>query len=496
MNLNWVRFSSILLIVISRISAAPEALPRSSPEAQGISSAAILLFLDRAESEIDAIHSFMLLRHGHVVAEGWWAPYGPERLHVLHSLSKSFTSTAVGFAVDEGRLDLDDTVISFFPDDVPEDPSDHLAMMRIRQLLNMTAGQEKSVNFRETDNWVKAFLESDIEHKPGTHWVYNSSASFMLSAIVQKATGETVFDYLTPRLFEPLGMEGARWDTNPQGINTGGWGLYVRTRDIASLGQLYLQKGDWKGKQLLSRDWIEEATTKQASNGCVPDSDWDQGYGYQFWMCRHGLYRGDGAHGQFCIVFPEQDAVLAITSGVGDMGAVMRLVWDELLPAMGEGPLVENPVLTEILEQRLGSLELPAVVGEATSPQMADIAGGVYRVEENPAGILSVSLEREGGDIVMVLETATGRHRFRNGYGHWYEGITHFMPDAGPVPIATSGAWTDESTYTSRSYQVEQASCNTAVLRFAGDALELSLKQNVGWGPSEAGPLKGVRIDD
>lgn len=495
MSLKLVLFSLIPLVAIARAPDEPDGLPRSSPEAQGISSAAVLSFLDRAESEIDAIHSFMLLRHGHVAAEGWWAPYGPERLHALHSLSKSFTSTAVGFAVQEGLLDLDDTVVSFFPDDVPEDPSDNLKIMRIRQLLNMTAGQEKSVNFRGTDNWVKAFLESDIEHKPGTHWVYNSSASFMLSAIVQQVTGETIFDYLTPRFFEPLGIEGVEWGVNPQGINVGSSRLSVRTRDIAALGQFYLQKGSWQGEQLLSEAWVEEATRKQASNGCEPESDWDQGYGYQFWMCRHGLYRGDGAFGQFCIVFPEQDAVLAITSGVDDMGAVMRLVWDELLPAMGEGPLVENPVLTETLEQRLAALELPTVEGEATSPLMAEIVDQVFRIEENPAGILSVSLQQEDDDIVMVLETATGKHRFRNGYDSWHEGITHFMSEEEAVPTATSGAWTDESTYTSRTYQVERAVCNTAVLRFAGDALALSHEQNVGWNPLEAEPLKGVRIE-
>lgn len=496
MNLHWILFPSILLFTVIGSSAPPGDLPRSSPEAQGISSAAILSFLDRAESEIDALHSFILLRHGHVVAEGWWAPYGPERLHVLHSLSKSFTSTAVGFAVDEGLLDLDDTVISFFPDDVPEDPSDYLKIMRVRQLLNMTAGQEKSVSFHEIENWVKAFLESEVEHKPGTHWVYNSSASFMLSAIIQSVTGETVLDYLASRLFEPLGIEGARWDTNPQGINPGGWGLYVRTRDIAGLGQFYLQKGEWQGRQLLSRDWVEEATTKQASNGCVPDSDWDQGYGYQFWMCRHGLYRGDGAAGQFCIVFPEQDAVLAITSGVNDMGAVMRLVWDELLPAMGEVVLVENPVLTETLGQRLETLELPVVRGKATSPRMADIVDRVYRIEDNTVGILSVSLRREGDDNVMILETATGIHPYRNGYGRWLEGVIDLLPEKGPVPIATSGAWTDESTYVSRSYHVEEAFCRTATLRFEGNGLELSLGQNVGWDPLETGPLKGVRMDD
>ena len=137
----------------------------------------------------------------------------------------------------------------------------------------------------------------------------------MLSAIVQKATGKTVLDYLRPRLFEPLGIENPTWETSPQGISLGGYGLSIRTEDIARFGQLYLQKGKWQGKQLVPAAWVEAATARQTSNGSNPKSDWDQGYGYQFWRCRHGAYRGDGAFGQFCIVMPEQDAVVAITSG-------------------------------------------------------------------------------------------------------------------------------------------------------------------------------------
>ena len=475
------------------IFAQSEPLPRSSPEAQGISSAAILSFIDRAEADVDALHSFMLLRHGQVVAEGWWAPYGPERLHELHSLSKSFTSTAIGFAVDEGLIDLDRTVISFFPDKVPEGAGDHLKSLRVRQLLNMTTGQEESVGFYGREDWIAAFLASDFPHKPGTHWVYNSSASFMLSAILQQVTGQTVFDYLTPRLFEPLGIEGARWEENPQGINAGGWGLFARTRDIAALGQLYLQKGAWKGQQLLSRAWVDEATRKQASNGCEPESDWDQGYGYQFWMCRHGLYRGDGAFGQFCIVFPEQDAVLAITSGTGDMASVMNTAWDILLPAMeSDVSLMENRVLNEALRSRLAGLTLPVQSGAATSPLMEQVGGRIFRIADNPMGITGASLVDEGESQVLVLETSSGRHRFPAGHGSWLESISTFSP-RGPAKAAASYGWIDEQTWVITGYLVETAYRNSAALRFDGDAIEIAMKQNVGFG-DEGFPLLTGRM--
>ncbi len=274
-------------------------LPRSSPEAQGIASGEILAFVEAAENEIDALHSFMLVRHGHVVAEGWWEPYGAETRHMLYSLSKSFTSTAVGMAVAEGRMTIDDLVLEYFPEDAPDTISAQLKAMRVRDLLRMATGQHVEPAFGSATNWPKVFLAQEVVHKPGTYFLYNTAATFMLSAIVQKATGMSVLDFLRPRLFEPLGIEGATWGTNPEGINFGGYGLSVRTEDIASLGQLYLQRGLWHGRQLLPAAWVEEATARQIANGSNPGSDWDQGYGYQFWRCRHNAYRGDGAFGQY-----------------------------------------------------------------------------------------------------------------------------------------------------------------------------------------------------
>ena len=321
---------------------ASSPLPRSSPEAQGVSSSAVLAFVEAADKNIDSMNSFMLVRHGHVVAEGWWAPYDAESPHSLYSLSKSFTSTAVGLAIAEGKLSLDDEVLKFFPEDAPAEPSNNLKAMRVSDLLRMSTGHQTEPPRTPDQPWTKTFLAQPVPFKPGTHFLYNTSATYMLSAIVQKATGMTVLDYLRPRLFEPLGIEHPTWETSPQGISTGGYGLSIRTEDIARFGQLYLQKGKWQGKQLVPAAWVEAATARQTSNGSNPKSDWDQGYGYQFWRCRHGAYRGDGAFGQFCVVLPEQDAVIAITSGVKDMQAVLNLVWDKLLPAMKPSPLARR----------------------------------------------------------------------------------------------------------------------------------------------------------
>jgi CubicO group peptidase (beta-lactamase class C family) len=354
------RALSVLLAALLNSAAIGAPLPRSTPEAQGVSSANIRAFIEAANGQIDTLHSFMLVRHGHVIAEGWWKPEAPEKRHVLHSLSKSFTSTAVGLAVADGKLSVDDPVLKFFPEDAPADPSPKLQAMRVRDLLTMSTGHETEAKFTPETPWVQSFLAQPVPHKPGAHFQYNTPATHMLSAIVRKVTGETVLDFLKPRLFEPLGIDDPEWGTSPQGNTVGGWGLKIRTEDIAKFGQLYLQKGKWKDKQLIPASWVEQATAKQVSNGSDPTKDWDQGYGFQFWRCRHGAYRGDGAFGQFCLVLPEQDAVIAITADTRDMQAELNVVWGKLLPAFSASPLPPNASEQTRLEQLLASLEVPS----------------------------------------------------------------------------------------------------------------------------------------
>ncbi len=349
-----------ILLAANHACIAASPLPRSSPEAQGVSSAGIREFVETADHQVDTMHSFMVVRHGQVIAEGWWKPEAPDKSHVLHSLSKSFTSTAVGLAVAEGKLSIDDPVLKFFPDDAPADPSNNLKAMRVRDLLTMNSGQQTEAKFTPDEPWVKTFLAQPVPFKPGTHFLYNTPGTHMLSAIVTKVTGETVFDYLKPRLFEPLGFENPEWGSSPQGNSFGGWGLKICTEDIAKFGQLYLQKGKWNGNQLVPAAWVEQATSKQVSNGSDPTKDWDQGYGFQFWRCRHGAYRGDGAFGQFCLVLPEQDAVVAITADCNDMQGELNVVWDKLLPAFHDALLPPNPDEKAKLKQTLASLAVPA----------------------------------------------------------------------------------------------------------------------------------------
>jgi CubicO group peptidase (beta-lactamase class C family) len=340
--------------------AGSMALPRSTPEAQGISSKAIRDFVEAAD-KINTLHSFMLVRHGHVLAEGWWKPEAPDKPHNLASLSKSFNSTAVGLAITDGKLSLDDPVLKFFPADAPADVSDNLKAMKVRDLLTMTCGHDTEPKSGSGGPSVKQFLAHPVPHQPGTHFQYNTMGSYTLSAIVTKVTGQTTLEFLKPRLFEPLGIATPEWGSSPEGNSLGGYGLKLCTEDIAKFGQLYLQKGKWNGKQLIPEKWIELATSKQVPNDREGHSkigiDWQQGYGFQFWRCTHNAFRGDGAGGQLCIVIPDKDAVLAITADTGNFQGEMNAIWDKLYPAFQAEALPDNAAEQEKLKQAVANLE-------------------------------------------------------------------------------------------------------------------------------------------
>jgi CubicO group peptidase (beta-lactamase class C family) len=458
---------------------------RSTPEEQGVSSAAILSLVD-ALDRVDAVHSVMIVRHGRVVAEGWWAPYSADANHELYSLSKSFTSTAVGFAVTEGKLSLDDELLKIFPEDAPAEPSANLKSMRIRDLLTMNAGHQDETSSAADKITPRSFLAHPVPHKPGTHFKYNTPATFMLSAAVQKRTGQTLADYLKPRLFDPLGISKPVWNTNSQGIALGGYGLRVRTEDIARFGQLYLQRGMWEGKQLIPAEWVDLATSRQVSNGSNPKSDWEQGYGFQFWRCRHGAYRGDGAFGQYCLVLPEQDAVVAITSGLKDMQAVLNLVWDKLLPGFQAGPIAENREGAAALRSRLQALKIRPAEGAATSPAAASLAGKKVVFPANDSKLESLVWTPEA----LTLTINGAETKVDLGSGEWKRGKGTYGAYR-DEPAAATGAWAKENTYVMKQVFSETPYYLTLSLQVADGDVTCGLETNVGFGATKKPALIG-----
>jgi hypothetical protein len=315
----------------------------------------------------------------------------------------------------------------------------------------------------------------------------------MLSAIIQKVARETLLEYLKPRLFEPLGIEDPTWESDPDGINTGGWGLSLKTGDISKLGQLYLQKGHWNGKQLVSEDWVEEATSFQTSNGSDPDSDWEQGYGYQFWRCRHNCYRGDGAFGQFCIVMPDQDAVLAITSGSSDMQAILNIVWDHLLPGMEKNALPPDDEGLKSLHEKLLGLAISTVEGEENSTNAQGISGRTYIIEPNKMGIKSISFDFDSSPDVITLMIEELEQSFRVGYQTMEMGSLHSSRMLSK-DIAVSGAWESPERYHIKIIYYETPHSFDFTFQFKEDKLIWDTDMNVSLGPSEMEQLKGKAV--
>jgi CubicO group peptidase (beta-lactamase class C family) len=470
-------------------SPASQNLQRATPESQGIASSAVLQFIDEVERQIHEIHSIMLLRHGKVIAEGWWSPYGHEHPHLLFSLSKSFTSTAVGFAIAEGYFSIDDLVLSFFSDEIPVEASDLLAAMRVRDLLSMSTGHSidtwSAMVDRSDGNWIKGFLSVPVLHAPGTRFVYNTGAAYMLSAIVQKTTGIKLLDFLQPRLFAPLGIENVTWQESPQGITAGGIGLSLKTEDVAKFGQLYLQKGKWQDRQLLLESWVEQSTSPQISNSDGVQNDWTQGYGYQFWRCRHGAYRGDGVFGQYCIIMPEQNAVLAITSGIDifDMQQPLNLIWEMLLPAMRPDSLPDNATVQATLSKKLSTLSLMPVQGQISSPIALQISGQTYAADVNELGIETIVFNFNEADCTVSLKTSAGEERISCGYGEWLRGQSSTLFSQPKLfsctPITTSGAWATEDTFKMIIRQYETPFYHTLVCHFIGDEILIDTQVNV-----------------
>ena len=339
--------------------------PRSSPSALGIDARGVAAFLDALESTPDVeAHSFVLLRRGRVAAEGTWDPYRAESVHLLYSLSKSFTAAGVGIAVREGLVDLDATVLSYFPELDAEVTDERSRRILVRHVLAMASGHREETLERaravDPTNIVRGFLLLPPDEEPGSVFAYNQPCTYTLAEIVRRVSGGSLVEWLRPRLLDPLGITDLAWKRDDQGNELGFSGCYAPVEAVAKLGQLYLQRGVWEGQRILDEDWVEAATRVQVENPDEGNPDWSQGYGFQFWMARHG-FRGDGAYGQFCVVLPDLDLVLALTGQSVDMQAVLDAAWDHLLPAVDAASADASADVA--LEARIAALGLPPVAG-------------------------------------------------------------------------------------------------------------------------------------
>ena len=423
----------------------------ASPESQGMDSQAILNWLDACEQTFDGVkegrlHGFVIVRHGKTIAEGTWKPFDTlNEPHMLYSHSKSFTSSAIGFLVDDGKLDLDERLVDIFPEAVPPDPSENLRQLRVRDLLTMNAGKKDHL-LRDGGDWVKEFFAMDFAKKPGTGFRYDSDATYMLAAIVERRTGRKLMDFLKERMFDRIGIASAWSTVSPQGVACGGWGMNMTTREIARFGQLYLRQGEWNGEYVLSPYWAALATMRHTWSGWKDvgpkvlgeGGDWEQGYGFQFWRCRHGAFRADGAFGQYTVVLPALDLVVSINAGLRDMGKELDLVWEHLLPGAKTAPLVEGEAFAR-LRKRLAALELPPTAGGDAG--LEGFLGKTYAFKDNGRGIKSVRFEKAADGLFCTLAVPAGEQRIPVGVGGWKKGEMRLDTQAYESLGAYVGAW-------------------------------------------------------
>ena len=485
-----------------------------TPESMGMDSQGILDWIEAVEAAKLEIHGLVIRRHGETVAEGWWHPYQPQTPHILHSLSKSFTSTAVGFAVSEGLLTVEDSVLSFFPEEAPAEPTPCQRDMKVKHLLMMGTGHTQDimggVRERADGNWVRHFFENPPEKAPGSLFFYNNLATYMCSAIVSKRTGLSVRDYLIPRLFAPLGIETPYWTACPHGHSAGAFGLRLTTRDIATFGQFMLQKGSWNGVQLLPQAWVDEALSLQIQSAGSddkpnePPNEWNTGYGYQFWRCLDGSFRADGAFGQICVVGDKMDAIVAFHAGIQDVGAALGLIWKHLWPAMRSSAIPENPSTLEALRTRLAGLSLPILEGDVSTPAVSALMQRLptsvrFHMDDNPLGLTELQMGTEQTDVLVLKgETAGGTFILRCAFGRWHAGCENFfmgIAEKPGDPIAGVAALLPDGTIRLRVQQLCGPASALLELHLSGDSCSLSGSMIATFGPPELPLLTGMRVE-
>ncbi|GEA81497.1 serine hydrolase domain-containing protein [Cellulomonas uda] len=486
-------------------TAAGGALPRSTPEEQGVDPralAALVATLAGGPPEQE-LRSLVVVRHGHVVAEGGRAPYATDRPHALYSLSKTFTATAVGLAVDEGLFGLDDLVVDLAPQDAPtsglsDEERARLGRLTVRDLLTMRSGHDTdpSEAVFPAHRWVARFLELPLAHEPGTHFVYNTAATAVLAALVERAAGVGLLEYLRPRLLDPLGFGPATWELSPEGHATGGFGLSAGMRDVASFGELLLRDGVHRGQRLLPEGWVALASQAHVPPGTAPGderSDWAQGYGFQMWRSRHG-YRGDGAFGQYCLVLPEHDVVVAMSSAVRDLQVPLDAVWEHLLPACGDAPLAPDDDGRAALADAFAGLRVTWPQGEPTSPLAARLDGRRVLFDPNPLGVThaSVTVGDESDRIDVRLESEPVALSVGHGEPVVGELPPRYPGMPGPEPVAAHAVWTARDEYVVTVRALEDTPVLTVTVRVTGDVVEATPTLNVSFGPTELATLRGV----
>lgn len=470
-----------------------------------LTSQAIAHLLDEIEQAQLNINSMVLLQDGAVAAQFWRKPYREGIPQLLFSLSKSFTSIAAGIASDNGYFDLQDKVISFFPDKLPKSVSANLAQMSIHHLLSMNTGHHDNIYGKvasQTD-WVQAFLAQDVQGEPGSCYRYSTHATYMVAAIIEKVTGENLVDFLMPRLFTPLGIPRPTWETCPLGITAGGMGLSISTEGIAAFGQMLADQGVYKGRTIVSEAYIRQATTEQSDNRLEADPDKidsAQGYGYQLFLCRRGCYMGNGAFGQLCFVAPEHRLVIAATSSMSTMKQLQRfldLVYKHVLDPVQGGHSNQMTEEGQQLQRRLAEMTYRLPLPQPVPASIPDINQTSYVLDNNPQQLSTIGFTTSVTQIQLQMTQSGQTHNLTFDYTTatmvqhiFIKDLAHHEQQA-----VTYAVWRDAITLELTLYYIETPYVVTYTISFFGSTIKLHFHINVSF-MLEPYTVSGSKVTD
>ena len=486
--------TAVLGICLSLAAAAQvydDGLVRSTPEAEGIPSEAIADWFRALEEGGYEVHGLMLLRHDKVVAEHWWAPYGPQYPHAMYSATKTFTGAAVGFAVQEGLLKVSDKVKSFFPDLMPEKTAPELDRLTVEHLLTMSAGHARTQYPGSGDDQVRSFLAMDYAHEPGTSFAYNITCSHMLSQIITRVSGLTLYEYLKPRLLDPLGIRDVVWEMDLDGRNMGNGGMHSKTSDLAKFGIFLKNKGAWQGRQLLNREWVEAMTTPhiyqrpELSDEENEKDDSGKGYGYQVWMGRRHSYRAIGGQNQLIMVIPEYDLIVASNGQIGDEAGFNQLIYN-MLDKMSPKKLKPNKGFD--LQAAIAGYEHKHPFAEPSQGPFERSRTLRSRLHQNEYGLTGIALRFDSkGNMTLTLESGSAIHNIPFGLDDWQMGSTDrtllfpgttYANSINTTPVTTAGwcSWTDKDELGAYYLSLFNNGCQERFrFRFSPDRDELTI---------------------
>jgi CubicO group peptidase (beta-lactamase class C family) len=434
-------------------------MPVSTPEREGIPSQAIARYLSAIRDEGIYMHSVMFVRHGKIVSEAYFKPFGPDFRHRLYSCSKSFVSVAIGVLAEKGVISLNDRCVDYFPD-LSANADPYLAETTIRDLLRMASPYTRGANYAPKDeSWEKTFFTDEVSHVPGTVFSYCTSGTTMLCAIIKRATGMDFLDVLRP-VFDEIGISRDLFCVEtPEGIQWGGSGVCATAREFAKFANLCMHYGLCEGKQLLPREYMMEATSRQIDNSLYAgNSDTAQGYGYQFWMTKKNGFAFYGMGGQYALCFPKEDFMLVTTGyeelAMGSRAEIFHALWREVFPFLRDEPLPADAGAAADLKATADSLALAHAEGEADSPIRARVDKRTYHMRENAMGIKWVRFEFANGEAIMNYENVSGTHALRFGllknakqeFPELYSGRRIGVPMGRGYDCFCSAAWTTEDT--------------------------------------------------